>query len=645
MMECNLLFSYEKKINILKIKRYLNDIDEPKQVITNNLDFHQVLKKNNINSKIIGELIPDDGIIAEEIYQKTKTLHKEYENAFKKLRFKEISIFGGFSNLLFRQIMFLFKTEKVLENKKNTVFIFKDYLPVFFLIKRKAKEMGYNSTKTIEVIEKNEIKTLDNSSFKKYEKKVSEKRAFNFLRNSFGREYSLDNMKTLSIVSIELTKLIIKKISYKISNKITVNTKDSILKKIEKKNIMSKNLEILFFVTTGRGDLYLDPWKPIIKLLENSSIPFQVYTNDIATSSILSNDKISFYNLFSDVKMLEKEIIKMQIWNEIKMESEKIIQNNESIFGIEDFSDYFIKQIQRTVAISLIIDVICKTHNIKSIVAIADGEMLENISVEFAKKNKIKSYSLLPVYVSPQPFLKEWFKVDKIFVHGADGFDALKKLNYNKEKMIITGNPKYDFLQNIKMQNSKNILKKELNVDMDKPLIVIAMSRWHDGDIEWMSKFIKFCNENNFEIIIKIHPIYKSNTRKYSDENIKRISEQCSSKNYKITYETETTSLLSAAKLVITDFSNVGIEAILLDKPVLTINFSNDSFKHVLRYHEYNSSIYLETYSDLENIVKEIIIENKHLKYLEEGREKIIDMVNYKNDGNAAERIFNTIEK
>jgi CDP-glycerol glycerophosphotransferase (TagB/SpsB family) len=112
---------------------------------------------------------------------------------------------------------------------------------------------------------------------------------------------------------------------------------------------------------------------------------------------------------------------------------------------------------------------------------------------------------------------------------------------------------------------------------------------------------------------------------------------------YVISYDIDMPTLLSAAELIITDFSNVGIEAILLDRPLLTVNFSNESFEYVLRYHEYGSSLYIEKYQDLEKITKEIIIEKKYLRELSNGRKKIIELINYKNDGKAGERIFNSL--
>ena len=69
--------------------------------------------------------------------------------------------------------------------------------------------------------------------------------------------------------------------------------------------------------------------------------------------------------------------------------------------------------------------------------------------------------------------------------------------------MIITGNPKYDYLNSINFDNDKQKLEKIYKFN-GKNLIVIGQGRWHDSDEKWMPNFINFCNKHNFELIMKV---------------------------------------------------------------------------------------------------------------------------------------------
>ena len=107
------------------------------------------------------------------------------------------------------------------------------------------------------------------------------------------------------------------------------------------------------------------------------------------------------------------------------------------------------------------------------------------------------------------------------------------------------------------------------------------MSQWNKKDEIWMSDFIQFCNKNNFEIIIKIHPMYVTSNNELSQSKINTIKKKCLKNNFLITYDFDIYDLIVASDLVITDFSNVGIEAILIKKPLLTVDFNKNPWNYL----------------------------------------------------------------
>jgi len=94
---------------------------------------------------------------------------------------------------------------------------------------------------------------------------------------------------------------------------------------------------------------------------------------------------------------------------------------------------------------------------------------------------------------------------------------------------------------------------------------------------------------------------------------------------------------------VISDYSNVGVEAILLNKPVVNVNFIKEGIGKAQNYHEYGAVLYVEEYDKLENLITGILLKNEYTEELEKGRQKIIDLYNFNNDGNATQRIFDLL--
>ena len=100
---------------------------------------------------------------------------------------------------------------------------------------------------------------------------------------------------------------------------------------------------------------------------------------------------------------------------------------------------------------------------------------------------------------------------------------------------------------------------------------------------------------------------------------------------------------ISASDLIITEYSNVGTEAVFMGKPVLTVNFLKENWECEEHYHTTGAVIYFEDYLKMEQVIKEILEDGKHLDTLVEGQKKMVDLYNSYNDGKATERIFNLI--
>ena len=168
------------------------------------------------------------------------------------------------------------------------------------------------------------------------------------------------------------------------------------------------------------------------------------------------------------------------------------------------------------------------------------------------------------------------------------------------------------------------------------------MSQWRKDDDEWMSKLIHFCNENEIEIIFKIHPKFKIASREIGTRMIQEIKNKCVNLKYMITYDMELSELLLATDLVVTDFSNVGLETMIAGKPLLSLNLFNEDWEefHSTMIHRYGASLYVENYDEFEDKILEILKQNQHIKELKINQEKIVNRYNYFNGGKAVDRIY-----
>jgi len=640
-------------------------------IITTNKKLNEFLKNQKIISDWMEEIFPQANVQTYEINMNGRRVLDDYRKLFDNLTFHGIEIFSSIENQLLKEIILLEKAKKILDKKKNIIFIFDEFSNSYFAILRLALEQFYDKIdskiyqslgKTTKIIDEemkipqlnfrkkyDYFKTIPINEAQKNEERFQTKNLHEAKESDLKSETSeeIDSFQS-SLMKItqlfQIFSISLKIFCIKFFQLFKIDSTSYLIKKVEKKihNLSKKNeAKCAFFVTSKRNDLVI-PISNIVNKFQKKEVPIQIFSFDMMTNSILSKQKISFIDLFEESYLISESIKKNE---EIKILCEKIkkITKTKLLFDIKQFFNFIIDEMVRSIAIMVVCEKIFNYTNFNSIVITFNATRNGNAVIATSKKHKIQNFSIVTLNLSVDPLLSDLYKTDKLCVYGQHGMDALEKLGYNKKNIFLTGNPRYDHLNTIIKNKQKQFLEDTCQINKEKKLIVIAMSRWHNNDEGWMSEIIKFCNKHNFEIVIKIHPNYKRIMNDFSSSKIKTIKENCKNQKFTITYDIDTTTLLSSSDILITDFSNVCIEANLLSKPVLTVNFSKEDFSNVERFHEYDASIYLENYVDLEKMILEIIVKNKYLEKFKKGKDNIVKKFNTYNDGMASKRIIDLL--
>jgi len=614
---------------------YLKKLDKPFRIVTDNISLFNLLKENGYESSILDELVPERGEIVWEVYQYSKKLLEDYRISFNSITQNNVKVFSCFDFVFLRQLHFLARIKRAFEQEeKSTIFLFQRFFPIFFSV---GKILENVDNSKIGLIRNGNVDFFANEMIAK--KKIVKSRIYSFLNSP---NYKKEILKNTLRISNYLVRSIYQNLKIKCGMKNYQNYLIKNLQNIDKKilTFCQNKIEVIFFISGSREDLYIRPLDGIFEKLNNEKKGYLVFTNNISTSLVLTNKKIQHINLDRVIETLLNQLKISNEGKEILDAIDVIVQKNRQLPGIMELKNYISEKILETILTLKIVEFVLLKSNPKSIYAGLDGEILENSAINLAKRDGIPNFSMLPSLTNPHPIFKECFHAEKIFLPGKLSFDMLKKLGYDENRLIIIGHPKYDFLKKISSEESRKKLKKEFNFDQKKKLIIIAMSQWNENDDKWMSDFIKFCNDNDFEIIIKIHPMYKLTNIELSTKKIESLKKLCTRNKFWITYDFDFYSLLSASDLVITDFSTAGIEAKLLGKPVISTNFSSSPWNY-LQLEETGTVITVKNIEELEKVSKKIL--EKGLEYNQKELETIVNNYNFKNDGNASERIFKSL--
>jgi len=273
-------------------------------------------------------------------------------------------------------------------------------------------------------------------------------------------------------------------------------------------------------------------------------------------------------------------------------------------------------------------------QNPKNIILASDSHKMSRLFVLIAKRRKIPTtviqhgalcgkFAYVPVLADKIAiwgnYPKKWF-----MMHGVP-----------EEKLFITGQPRYDDLYNRKIelkkkwQNKRNLkdkykfllatnpIGKELNTELIK---IVAQG---------------FPKSQDYKLIIKLHP--GKSDYEFFNNAIKKLNFS----NACITREEDLYLLLFHSDAVITSNSTVGIEALILEKPLIIISLKN--LEAQIPYEEYKCALIVKDAEELKKAIKVVMTDANLRAKLKDNSKKFLEDYLYKINGKSTERVLSLL--
>lgn len=255
-----------------------------------------------------------------------------------------------------------------------------------------------------------------------------------------------------------------------------------------------------------------------------------------------------------------------------------------------------------------------------------------------------------------------WDNVDYIISYSPlfnTVFNSCIGTSVNKYKIL--GSPRNDLLGSKLNEKTNNLL----GFDFTKEKVImfcptfrttVFNSKRNEGDKKYLNLFgiegfsdeifLDFLHKNNFYFLIKLHPVeeklYKDTLNRYVSNRVKLITDELLEYNNIDLY-----NLLPEVDLLITDYSSIYFDYLLIDKPIL---FCDDD---ITEYRQ-NRGFLLEPYeywtpgpkvSDQQQIHDEIIKLMNDDNYFKQERDHIKNLIHQFQDFNSGSRIWGFIDE
>lgn len=223
----------------------------------------------------------------------------------------------------------------------------------------------------------------------------------------------------------------------------------------------------------------------------------------------------------------------------------------------------------------------------------------------------------------------------------------VKKIGVKSEKVFVTGYPRIDRL--LGNYYDKNKIIKNIGFKSGEKIILYAPTWEHESnckkplfpfgdELKFIKELISFLEKNKLQMIIRLHPNYSSFDGRILDliKNTDRIILNS------VKEEWDTEKFLYISDVLITDWSSIANDYIVLNRPIIFIDIPIKLFRHGFALLPKDRAGYIVKNEKefFDSILESISNPGKH----REKREKLIKRIHFKLDTENSKRVIKAME-
>ncbi|PIN86283.1 hypothetical protein COV19_05740 [Candidatus Woesearchaeota archaeon CG10_big_fil_rev_8_21_14_0_10_44_13] len=205
-----------------------------------------------------------------------------------------------------------------------------------------------------------------------------------------------------------------------------------------------------------------------------------------------------------------------------------------------------------------------------------------------------------------------------------------------ENKFMVTGQPRYDVLARREGIPGRDEMCSKLGIDGKKKVIVLATQVPECNEKVVRAVYDAVKGMQDCFLVVKLHPAERTD-RMYQD-----LRKETGIKNIVIGKDIHLYGLLNACELMITVFSTTALEAMMLDRPVITINLTGEP--DMMPYASSGAALGVYKADDLKDAIEKVMHDRKTKEALDKNREKFVYGLVYKMDGKASERVYSLMK-
>ncbi len=266
---------------------------------------------------------------------------------------------------------------------------------------------------------------------------------------------------------------------------------------------------------------------------------------------------------------------------------------------------------------------------------------LKRQEYSWREKSQIVKMRLMDV-VKGRRFIWGHGEYTKVAVIGDYMRDVLVSEGLDASRIVVTGEPRWDEL--VSLADCREEVFQDLGLDTDKKLILVTTQPlveagiWTKEDRRfWLSTIIQAVDSlDECQLVVKLHP---RDTREAYEE----IMRDESATPITVCQDFDISRLLKACDVLLTHLCTTALEAMIMDKPVIIVDFKEDPCS--MPFVTSGAAIGVHDPEKLADTIEGILNDPKVKEQYREARDKCLYYHAYIQDGQASKRVVDLIKQ
>ncbi|MFQ5552789.1 MAG: CDP-glycerol glycerophosphotransferase family protein, partial [Thermoplasmata archaeon] len=223
----------------------------------------------------------------------------------------------------------------------------------------------------------------------------------------------------------------------------------------------------------------------------------------------------------------------------------------------------------------------------------------------------------------------------KAAVMGPYAKRVFAKLGYEAEDVVVTGQPRFDALEGLRDSKEATCLRLGLDRSQRTLLVATPVLRNAEQRAAFMAAIIRAANRvGQLNLVVKVHP--REATEPYHE-----LMREEGAGDALVIADFPVPSLLHACDLLVSSYSTMALEALIVGKPVVVLNIPGEA-----AYYPFGEQGVSATASDeleLEGAIRELLLNGGETEEMAIRTQRFVREHAYARDGRSSERVAGLI--